>query len=249
MINKSKYIQAVFLGKMDYLSSMNLQEKINSLVYSNKINQTILFLEHDKVLTYGSKERISQSEIEKLNHNSNDFLHVKTNRGGQVTLHSPGQLICYPIINLKDNFKGVLDYVGFLEKSIIRTLGYYKIQSHTVKQRRGIWVNGDSEEEYHENKNPSGEKIAALGLKIIRNITLHGFSLNVNNDLSFFNSFIPCGMENLKVNSISNILNSSISVKEVAKKVSISMSEILKIPIPFKTDMNNEIRALEQKFE
>ena len=71
----------------------------------------------------------------------------------------------------------------------------------------------------------------------------------MNNDLSFFNSFIPCGMENLKVNSISNILNSSISVKEVAKKVSISMSEILKIPIPFKTDINNEMRALEQKFE
>jgi lipoate-protein ligase B len=245
MVKKSKYIQAFFLGKIDYLSAMRLQEKINTLVFSNKISQTILFLEHDNVLTYGSSEKISELEIDKLNQLNNKFTHVKTNRGGQITLHSPGQLICYPIINLKEHFSGVLDYVQFLEKTIIETLSHYNIKSHTVQQRRGIWVNGDPKEKYLENINPSGEKIAALGLKIIKYITLHGFSLNVNNDLSLFNSFVPCGMENLRVNSINNLLSKTVEVEEVSKKVSLKMSEILQIPIVFKSDIDNEIRILE----
>jgi len=238
MISKSKYIQAFFLGKMDYLSAMNLQEKINSLIYSDKFNETILFLEHDNVFTYGSKEKISSLEIEKLNETNLDFQHIRTNRGGQITLHSPGQLICYPIINLKNHFNGVLDYVKFLENIIIETLNSYKIKSHTVQNRRGIWVNGNPDEEYHENKNPSGEKIAALGLKIIRNITLHGFSLNVNNDLKLFDLFVPCGMPNLKVNSISNLLGKPTNIKEVAQNLSLSMSENFQIPIEFNTDIN-----------
>lgn len=245
MIKKSKYIQAFFLGKIDYLSAMRIQEKINTLVFSNKISQTILFLEHDNVLTYGSSEKISELEIDKLNQLNKKFTHVKTNRGGQITLHSPGQLICYPIINLKEHFSGVLDYVQFLEKTIIETLNHYNIKSHTVQQRRGIWVNGDPNEKYLENINPSGEKIAALGLKIIKYITLHGFSLNVNNDLSLFNSFIPCGMENLRVNSINNLLSKTVGVEEVSKKVSLKMSEILQIPIVFKTDIDTEIKDLE----
>ncbi|MEC7837485.1 MAG: lipoyl(octanoyl) transferase LipB [Chloroflexota bacterium] len=238
MISKSKYIQAFFLGKMSYLSAMNLQEKINSLIYLNKLNETILFLEHDNVFTYGSKEKISPKEIENLNESNLDFQHIRTNRGGQITLHSPGQLICYPIINLKNHFNGVLDYVKFLENIIIKTLNFYKIKAHTVQKRRGIWVNGDPNEEFHERNNPSGEKIAALGLKIVRNITLHGFSLNVNNDLKLFNLFIPCGMPNLRVNSVSNILGQTTNIKEVAQNLSLSMSEILQIPIEFNSDIN-----------
>ena len=238
MISKSKYIQAFFLGKMDYLSAMNLQEKINSLIYSNKFNETILFLEHDNVFTYGSKEKISTIEIEKLNESNLGFQHIKTTRGGEITLHSPGQLICYPIINLKNHFNGVLDYVKFLENIIIETLNFYKIEAHTVQKRRGIWVNGNPREKYNEIKNPSGEKIAALGLKIIRNVTLHGFSLNVNNDLRLFDLFVPCGMPNLQVNSVSNLLGEKINIKEVSQNLSLFMSELLQIPIEFNTDIN-----------
>ena len=245
MIENPKYIQAFFLGKMDYLSAMNLQERINNMVFSKKILQTILFLEHDNVLTYGSSEKISETDLKELNQNNKKFTHIKTNRGGQITLHSPGQLICYPIINLKEHFNGVLDYVEFLEDSIIQTLINYKLNPHRVKKRRGIWVNGNPHEEYFENKNPSGEKIAALGLKIIRNITLHGFSINVNNDLSLFDSFVPCGMENLRVNSMSNLLSKTVDIQEVSKKVSIKMSEILQKPIVFKTDIDNQIKMLE----
>ena len=153
------------------------------------------------------------------------------------TLHNPGQLICYPIINIKNHFEGVLDYVKFLEESIIRSLDHYAIKSHTVKNRRGIWVNGEPNEKYIENKNPSGEKIAAIGLKVIKYITLHGFSLNVNNDLDMFKIFTPCGMPGLEVNSIKNISNKEINLYEVAEKICISMSEILQIPIKLESEI------------
>jgi len=239
MDKKPQDIQAFFLGKIDYLSGLRFQEKINSLVYSNEINQTILFLEHNNVLTYGSNEKISDEEIKQLNKENKNLSHVRTSRGGQITLHNPGQLICYPIINLKNYFDGVLDYVKFLEKSIIRLLDHYSIKSHTVNKRRGIWVNGEPNEKYVSNKNPSGEKIAAIGLKVIKYITLHGFSLNVNNDLDMFKIFTPCGMPGLEVNSIKNISNKEINLYEVAQKICISMSEILQIPIELDTEITN----------
>jgi len=237
MDKKPQDIQAFFLGKIDYLSALRLQERINSLVYSSEINQTVLFLEHDNVLTYGSNEKISDEEIKKLDKKNQNLSHVRTSRGGQVTLHNPGQLICYPILNLKNYFEGVIDYVNFLENTIIRSLNHYAINSHTVNNRRGIWVNGKPNEKYIEDKNPSGEKIAAIGLKVIKYITLHGFSLNVKNDLEMFKNFTPCGMPGLEVNSIKNISNQEINLYEVAQKICISMSEILQIPIELETEI------------
>ena len=237
MDKKHQYIQAFFLGKIDYLSALSFQEKINHLVYSNEINHTILFLEHNNVLTYGSNEKISDEEIYKLDKKNEELSHVRTSRGGQVTLHNPGQLICYPIINIKSYFEGVLEYVRFLENTIIKSLSHYGIESHTVKNRRGIWVNGDQNENYMENKNPSGEKIAAIGLKVIKYITLHGFSLNVSNDLDMFKSFTPCGMPGLEVSSIKNILNKEINLHEVSQKICVSMSEILQKPIKLETEI------------
>mgnify|MGYP003341787947 CR=1 FL=1 len=102
MDKKPQDIQAFYLGKIDYLSSLRFQEKINSLVYSNQLNQTILFLEHDNVLTYGSNEKISDEDIDQLNKKNKNLSHVRTTRGAHVTLHNPGQLICYPIINIKN---------------------------------------------------------------------------------------------------------------------------------------------------
>ena len=92
-----------------------------------------------------------------------------------------------------------------MEKSIIRSLDHYAIKSHTVNNRRGIWVNGEPNEKYVANKNPSGEKIAAIGLKVIKYITLHGFSLNVNNNLDMFKIFTPCGMPGLEAVSYTHL--------------------------------------------
>ena len=132
MVKSTENIQAFFLGKLDYFSSIDLQEKINLEVQENKKEDHILFLEHDNVVTFGSQEKISDQEIEKLNSNNPNILFVKTSRGGQVTVHNPGQLICYPIINIKKYFSGILEYVEFLEKVIIDTLSIYEINAHKV---------------------------------------------------------------------------------------------------------------------
>ena len=227
MVKSTENIQAFFLGKLDYFSSIDLQEKINLEVQENKKEDHILFLEHDNVVTFGSQEKISDDEIEKLNSNNPNILFVKTSRGGQITVHNPGQLICYPIINIKKYFSGILEYVEFLEKVIIDTLSIYEINAHKVPKRRGIWVNGDENEIYDKEVNPKGEKIAAIGLKIIKNISMHGFALNVNNDLNIYKKIIPCGMPNLKVSSISHINHKIYQLEDISIKIIDSINKIL----------------------
>ena len=205
MVKSTEHIQAFFLGKLDYFSSIDLQEKINLEVQENKKEDHILFLEHDNVVTFGSQEKISDDEIEKLNSNNPNILFVKTSRGGQITVHNPGQLICYPIINIKKYFSGILEYVEFLEKVIIDTLSIYEINAHKVPKRRGIWVNGDENEIYDKEINPKGEKIAAIGVRVTKWISSHGISVNINPNLSHYNGIIPCGIRDQGVTSLSKL--------------------------------------------
>ncbi|MDG2100758.1 MAG: lipoyl(octanoyl) transferase LipB [Dehalococcoidales bacterium] len=234
MENKTRNIQALFLGKLDYLKAMLLQEEINFKSQSDPINQKILFLEHDNVITYGSQEKITKEEIHKLNSIDKNFFYVKSNRGGQVTLHNPGQLICYPIIDISKYFSGILEYVTFIEDLIIETLKHYNIHSHRVKKRRGIWVNGDPNEKYDKNLLPKGEKIAALGIKVIKNISMHGFALNIYNDLKVYEKIIPCGMPNLNVSSVQKISSIKYDLEEVAVIISSKFEDILDLKLDFK---------------
>tara|TARA_B110000196_G_scaffold83006_1_gene71718 strand:- start:2571 stop:3299 length:729 start_codon:yes stop_codon:yes gene_type:complete len=234
MIKKTRNMQALFLGKLDYLESMILQEEINLKSQTNVFDQKILFLEHSNVITYGSQVKISKEEIERLNFIDNNFLHVISNRGGEVTLHNPGQLICYPIIDIKKHFSGILEYVKFIEEVIIKTLEHYNVLAHRVKKRRGIWVNGISNENYDKNSIPAGEKIAALGLKVIRNISMHGFALNIYNDLEVYKKIIPCGMPNLKVTSIQKVSDKKYDLEDVALIITSKFEEILGLKLDFK---------------
>ncbi|MCH2673884.1 MAG: lipoyl(octanoyl) transferase LipB [Dehalococcoidia bacterium] len=227
MVKNKKNIQASFLGKIDYFEAIKLQEKINLLVQKKEQNEHILFLEHDNVVTFGSQEKISEIEIERLNLSYDDILFVKSSRGGQITAHNPGQIICYPIINIKNYFSGILEYVEFLERVIIETLSKYKLFAHTVKKRRGIWINGDPNEKYDEDVNPKGQKIAAIGLKIIKNISMHGFALNINNDMSIFKKITPCGMPNLEISSLSNITGKKYNLEDISLEIIDTMNRLL----------------------
>tara|TARA_B110000196_G_scaffold76100_1_gene65318 strand:- start:38 stop:769 length:732 start_codon:yes stop_codon:yes gene_type:complete len=237
MKDKTRNIQALFLGKLDYLKTMLLQEDINFKSQSDSTNQKILFLEHENVITYGSQEKITKEEIEKLISIDKKFLYVKSNRGGQVTLHNPGQLICYPIIDISKYFSGILEYVTFIEEVIIETLKYYNVHSHRIKKRRGIWVNGDPDEKYDKNLLPKGEKIAALGIKVIKNISMHGFALNIYNDLEDYKKIIPCGMPNLKVTSIQKLTNNKYDLEEIALIISSKFEDILGLNLDFKKNI------------
>ena len=161
------------------------------------------------------------------------YMVAKSSRGGQVTLHNPGQLVCYPLLNIKKYFSGIIEYVNFLEEIIIKTLNVYGIDGHRVSKRRGVWVGGLENERFNVNKNPSGEKIGAIGLKIVRNVSMHGFSLNINNDLEMYNSFTPCGMENLNVTSLGEKTKLKYDLYKVAKEIVKNMEIELNTKINF----------------
>ena len=138
-------------------------------------------------------------EINNLLINENDLKtkkikFFKTNRGGDITYHGPGQLVCYPIIDLDNFFTDIHKYLRCLEETVILTLKDFKISGERSENETGVWLNPNSAD---------ARKICALGVKASRWVTMHGLALNVNNDLSFFNHIIPCGIKNKSITSIS----------------------------------------------
>ena len=157
----SNIILACWLGRVDYFDAMNLQNLLHSNILNQKSNHTILFLEHNEVLTLGSTERISSNAFKDLKemYQKKGYMVAKSSRGGQVTLHNPGQLVCYPILNIKKYFSGIIEYVNFLEKIIIKTLNVYGIFGHRVSKRRGVWVGGLENEKFNAKKNLQEKKL------------------------------------------------------------------------------------------
>jgi lipoyl(octanoyl) transferase len=167
-------------------------------------------MEHFPILTKG---RISDPKD--IFFSAKDSLNleiVETDRGGQITFHGPGQLIAYPIINIK-SWGGPHKYIRALENVIIESLKALGIDSYTISGLTGVWVND--------------EKIAAIGVKISKGVAYHGFSLNVNTDLKYYDHFIPCGISEKKVTSIKKVRKTEYSMQLVKDKIIKQLSEHL----------------------
>ena len=163
---------------IEYKKAIDLLEKRLIDVNKNKLSELIWILEHPNTYTAGT------------GYDENDILDksikiIKTNRGGKVTYHGPGQTICYFVIDLNKKKKDIRKFTKIIEKTIIQTLNEYKINSFNDNANIGIWVN-------HEKKI---KKIAAIGIRIKKWIAYHGFSINVNNNLENYNKIIPCGIK------------------------------------------------------
>jgi len=167
---------------VEYKEAINFLEK--RLVQINKRNATdlIWILEHPNIYTAGT----SYNESEILDKSINI---IKTNRGGKITCHGPGQIICYFVINLKKKKKDIRKFTAIIENTIIQTLNEYKIKSFNDRDNIGIWVD-------HKNKI---KKIAAIGIRVSKWIAYHGFAVNVNNNLENYNKIIPCGIKDKSV--------------------------------------------------
>tara|TARA_B100001142_G_scaffold196393_1_gene195221 strand:+ start:39 stop:659 length:621 start_codon:yes stop_codon:yes gene_type:complete len=171
-----------------YEDALNfMQERLMNL-HTNNSKELIWFLQHDDVYTAGTS------------YNENEILDksikiVKTNRGGKITYHGFGQLICYFVIDLKKRNKDIRRFISCIEKSIIDTLKFYKIETFADKKNIGIW---------YKNKNQI-KKIAAIGFKVSKWIAYHGFSLNIDNDLKKYESIIPCGIKNKGITNLKKI--------------------------------------------
>ena len=151
-------------------------------------NELIWILEHYEVYTAGT----SSKENEILD---KSIKIIRTNRGGKITYHGPGQLICYFIIDLKKRGKDIRKFISIIERTIIETLKYYKIDTFPDKNNIGIWYNDNSKI----------KKIAAIGVRVSKWIAYHGFSININNDLKKYDAIIPCGIKDKGITSLKNI--------------------------------------------
>ena len=194
----------------EILMKQNTDLKLNEETRSNTINR-LLFVEHPPVYTLGKSGDISHVLIgeEEMKKRGMEFFHI--NRGGDITFHGPEQLVGYPIIDL-DKFKTDLGwYLRSLEEVIILTIADYGLIGDRSAGETGVWLNpGIKGKE---------RKICAMGIKCSRWVTMHGFALNVNTDLNYFNFIVPCGIQNKQVTSIEKELGRKVDMQEVKDKV------------------------------
>ena len=190
-----------WLGTVGYAEALEHQRELHKQRVSGDIPDMVLLLEHPHVITLGRRalETHVLSGSETLAAAGVDV--VETDRGGEATYHGPGQLVAYPIIDLRSMGLGPVSYVAALERAIIETLAVYLVDAHRVSGHTGVWVGGDGENPGAGN-NPAGRKIAAIGVRISRGVAMHGLALNVSTELSMYNHIVPCGMPGLDVTSI-----------------------------------------------
>ena len=171
-----------------YVDALKFMEDRLKEIDQNKSKNLIWILEHEDIYTAGKtyKENEILDKSIKI---------LKTNRGGKITYHGPGQLICYFVIDLKKFKKDIRKFISIIENTIVETLKYYQIDSFPDKDNIGVW---------YKDKSKS-KKIAAIGVRISKWIAYHGFSININNDLKKYNAIIPCGIRDKGVTNLKNI--------------------------------------------
>jgi lipoyl(octanoyl) transferase len=214
-------ISVLHLGTIDYETGLRLQKRLVELRKQGAIGDVLLLLEHTPVITLGrnakaaniiaAPEFLSQRGVEVF----------ESDRGGDVTFHGPGQLVGYPIFDLRafpsavENRKtlGAIEYVRRLEEVLIRACASFKIPAKRIPGLTGVWTEADA-------------KIAALGVHISRGVTSHGLALNVATDLRFFNLIVPCGITSKPVTSMAQELGQSPSMEEVANAVSRQFGQV-----------------------
>ena len=193
---------------------MNLLEKRKS----NHINDTLLLLEHDHTYTIGRRGLHTDIYLNPQHLAHMNIKKVETDRGGEVTYHGPGQLVAYPIVNIRNLRIGPVTYVRMLEEAAIQTLAIYGVQGHRVVGKTGIWVGGEPGAKPKDDYPPAGRKIAAIGVRVSGGVAMHGIAINVSTDLGYYSHIKPCGMDGLEVTSIENEIDANLSTRSVAPK-------------------------------
>jgi len=202
----NREIKFIDLGQMDYKDAwdyqQNLFDEIIEIKKKNRQNNTnnatpnyFIFVEHPHVYTLGKSGNISNLLIDENQLKNKNASFYKINRGGDITYHGPGQIVCYPILDLENFFTDIHKYLRFLEETVILALENYGIKGERNNGKTGVWVDVDT---------PFPRKICAMGVRASRWVTMHGFALNVNVDLDYFNNIVPCGLTNNIVTSIYN---------------------------------------------
>jgi len=221
------------LGTIDYKKCWDFQESLFLEILNmksinrkegkkNPTNNYLIFCEHPHVYTLGKsgdKKNLLVNE-EYLKKKGAGF--YKINRGGDITYHGPGQIVGYPIFDLENFFTDIHKYLRFLEEAIILTLKEYGLNGERSKGETGVWL---------DPLNNKARKICAFGVKSSRWVTMHGFALNVNSNLSYFNDIIPCGIKNKSVTSLNKELGKDINIEEVKKKLKAHLAALFNLEV------------------
>ncbi len=215
------------LGIIDYKEAWDYQEtKLEEIVkqrenYPNLKQNLLIFCEHPHVYTLGKSGAennllINDDFLSKIN-----AIYYKTNRGGDITYHGPGQLVVYPLFDLKEMKLGIRDYVNKIEEVIIQTLMNYNINAERLDGATGVWL---------DSKMPGkARKICAIGVRVSRFVTMHGLAFNINTNLDYFNYINPCGFVDKGVTSLSKEIGNEVKMNELKEKVKNKFLEIFNL--------------------
>jgi lipoyl(octanoyl) transferase len=221
MLMKNKKVYFQDWGLLDYQEAWDKQEEIFAKTVALKIenrNNTIqqptsnylIFVEHPQVYTIGKSGKQENLLLDEKGLSDNNASFYKINRGGDITCHGPGQLVGYPILDLDNFFTDIHLYLRTLEEAVILTLAEYGIKSDRYPGFTGVWLDPNTN---------NARKICAMGVRCSRWVTMHGFALNVNTDLSYFKNIVPCGIDDKQVTSIEKELGNKIDFKEVQNRL------------------------------
>ena len=216
----NKKVQLQDLGNKDYKETWDYQEQIFADIVSQKVEKRanpeiktsnyFLFVEHPHVYTLGKSGDMSNLLLSEKQLEEKGATFYKINRGGDITYHGPGQIVGYPILDLENFFTDIHKYLRLLEEAIILTLADYGLQSERSDGETGVWLGVGT---------PFARKICAMGVRASRWVTMHGFALNVNANLGYFDNIIPCGIKGKAVTSLHVELGREIDEEEVKQKI------------------------------
>lgn len=217
MKQQNKKVQVLNLGQKAYQATWDYQEKLFQQIITQKsANRTttdnkptpnyLLFVEHPPVYTLGKSGNFANLLVNEQQLKQKGIAFYKTNRGGDITFHGPGQIVGYPIFDLDNFFTDIHKYLRLLEQVVIDTLAHYGLQGARSEGETGVWLDVNT---------PFARKICAMGVRASRWVTMHGLALNVNTDLSYFQHIVPCGIVGKGVTSMQKELNQDLDLKSV----------------------------------
>ena len=216
----NKKIQLQDLGNKDFKETWDYQETLFKEIIDLKIKKRIepeiitpnylLFVEHPHVYTLGKSGAVSNLLLSEKQLENKGATFYKINRGGDITYHGPGQIVGYPLLDLENFFTDIHKYLRFLEEVIILTLADYNIIGTRSEGETGVWINAGT---------PFARKICAMGVRASRWVTMHGFALNINTNLGYFDNIIPCGIKGKAVTSLHVELGKSVDEAEVKANI------------------------------
>jgi lipoyl(octanoyl) transferase len=226
-MSNGRTLRGIWLGRRPYQAVYALQRTLQSERQENRIVDVVLFLEHPPVVTLGRGAHAQNLLVSEAALTDRGVELARPDRGGDVTLHAPGQLVGYPILDLRPDRCDVRRYVGDLAEAMRRLVGAHGIASGPVSSLVGLWVDVSAPDTWNGlegARRPA--KIGAIGVRISRWVTMHGFALNLSTDLALFDLIVPCGISQFGVASVASLTGSSPTVRDEAQRALVELGSV-----------------------